>query len=258
MKLAFSKPTRHDSEQQALFSDFRSVGYAGLQLKGDQYAAPLQHPERFIERWGTDRGIVSGLIMGGQLDEAGVAALRQVFTFAHAVGSERIIFCHTLSRQGLSSADITGFATTLSELGKEARQYGLKLSLHHHYNQPVMHRPDFDVFFDAVADRAVGLTVDTAHLVKSNIVDIAGVMRDFRHVIDNIHLKDFADGEFKILGQGHINFAPVFATLHEIGFEDWMCADEESGSNLRGAMDACYQFMRSAVTPERYSPHMGA
>jgi sugar phosphate isomerase/epimerase len=73
-----------------------------------------------------------------------------------------------------------------------------------------MYRRDFDVFFDAVDDRTVTLTVDTAHLVKSGIDDIAGVLRDFREVIDNVHLKDIADGDFKVLGQGHIDFAPVF------------------------------------------------
>src|SRR5436305_2059241 len=43
-------------------------------------------------------------------------------------------------RQGLSRADIKRFAHRLSDLGKEAHQHATSLSLHHHYNQPVMYR----------------------------------------------------------------------------------------------------------------------
>ncbi len=252
MKVAFSKPTRDNPERRALFSRFRASGYDGLQLKNAQYREYIDLPARFIDAWGRETGVASGLITGGRLDAAGVATLRHMFTFAQAVGSERVIFCHSLPRQGLSSTDIAGFAKTLSDLGKEARQHGTVLSLHHHYDQPVMYRRDFDVFFDAVDDRAVTLTVDTAHLVKSGIDDIAGVLRDFREVIDNVHLKDIADGDFKVLGQGHIDFAPVFSTLDEIGYRGWLCADEESGSDLLGAMETCHQFITSALAaPKR-------
>ena len=246
MKLAFSKPTANEDEQRRLFSGFRPVGFDGLQLKSGQFARYLDEPARFRDEWGGDArtGAASALITGGRLDEDGQAALRRLFAFAQAVGSERIVFCHGQPRAGLSADDIRGFAQTLSGLGDEARQrFGVKLSLHHHYDQPVMHRDDFDIFFDAADPQSVGLTLDTAHLVKSGITDIAGLIRDFRAVLDNVHLKDFAGGEFRVLGQGDIPFAPVFAALHAIGYDGWLCADEESGSDLEGAMRTCHGFI---------------
>lgn len=249
MKLAFSKPTDNEAERQQLFTSFRSQGYESLQLKHGQYSEYLDQPERFIEQWGTEASsIASGLIAGSALDEVGIEALRRLFQFAYVVGSERIIFCHAQSRQGLSSSDIAGFARLLSNLGREAQEhYGVTLSLHHHYNQPVMYREDFAVFFDAADDRFVKLTVDTAHLVKSGITDIAGIISDYRHVIDNMHIKDIADGVFKVLGQGTIEFAPVFEALHDIGYEGWFCADEESGSDLLTAMKTCAQFIKQRL-----------
>lgn len=248
MKLAFSTPTSGNDEQRLLFTQYREVGYDGLQLKNAQYREYVATPERFLEAWGDYPGIASGLIAAGRLDEDGMIALRELFGFAGAVGCERIVFCHSVSREGLSDDEIRGFAQTLSELGKEARQRAVQLSLHHHYNQPVMHRNDFDVFFDAVHDQAIGLTVDTAHLVKSGIDDIAGLIQDFSHVIDNFHLKDFADGEFRVLGQGEIDFGPVFAAIRAIEFRGWLCADEESGtSGLIEPMEACYHFMRASL-----------
>lgn len=89
----------------------------------------------------------------------------------------------------------------------------------------------------------VGLTVDTAHLVKSGVSDIAGLIRDLRDVIDNFHLKDFADGCFRVLGTGDIDFGPVFAAILETGYDGWLSADEESGADVVEAMRQCYRFM---------------
>ena len=248
MKLAFSKPTGDDSERHLLFSRFQSHGYDGLQLKRGQFSDYLDAPERFTQDWGHYQGIASGLIMTGTLEETGVSLLRKVFKFAQSVKSERIIFCHRVSRQGLTSVDIKNSAKILSKLGNEAEQFGAKLSLHHHYDQPVMYRADFDVFFDAVEGQSVGLTVDTAHLVKSGIEDVAELIQDFRHVIDNIHLKDFADGEFKVLGQGRINFTPVFSAIQEVGYNGWLCADEESGGDIPGTMKTCSRFLKEGLS----------
>lgn len=244
MKIAFSQPTQSTEEQELLFTRYRSFGYGGLQLKHSQYGAYIAQPELFLERWGADPSrAVPGLIAGGLLDEAGVASLRVLLRFARAVGSERVIFCHGQPRQNVTHADLKHYAALLSSLGKEALDQGVSLSLHHHYDQPVMYRQDFEVFFDAVSAESVKLTVDTAHLVKSGIDDIAGIIRDYRSVLDNIHVKDIEDGAFKLLGQGTIDFAPVFAELRAINYQQWVCADEESSSVSLEAMEVCARFL---------------
>lgn len=245
MKLAFSRPTSGDAEQRLLFSSFRAAGFEGLQLKASQYQRYLDDPERFRSDWGSDPGRVSALITGGALDDAGIAALRQVIAFACSVASERVVFCHGLARRGLNRTDIQRFARILADLGKEARDNGTRLSLHHHYDQPVMHPGDFDAFFSAACEGAIGLTVDTAHLVKSGVADVPALIRDFRPFIDNVHLKDYAAGEFRVLGEGEIDFGPIFQALHESGYEGWLCADEESGSDMRAGMQTCAQFIRA-------------
>lgn len=245
MKIAFSKPTRDVDNQRQLFDGFRSAGYAGLQLKGGQYSDHLADPGGFAKAWGDDRALTTGLITMGALDDDGVAQLRRIFGFAAATGAERVIFCHNHPRDGVTGQDLVGFAHTLSELGREAADQGIALSLHHHYQQPVMHRPDFDVFF-AAADH-VGLTVDTAHLVKSGVTDVAGLIRDFSGVIDNIHAKDFQDGEFRILGRGTLDFDSIFAALHDVGYDGWLCVDEESSASLSEGLRASREFLRTQL-----------
>jgi len=247
LRFAFSKPTRGEADTRTLFTRFGEIGYDGLQLKGGQYVPYLGEPGRFRDEWGRYDGVASALIAGGGLDDDGIARLREVFAFGKAVGSEMIVFCHGAPRQRLAPDDIRGFARQLSELGKEARGRGLKLSLHNHCGQPVMRREDIEVFFDAVEGDAVGLTVDTAHLEKSGVDDIAGVIRDFSRAIDNFHLKDFAGGSFRVLGEGGIDFAPVFAAIKEIAYDGWVSTDEESGAELLGAMEHCLRFMTAGL-----------
>ncbi|MBW3625587.1 MAG: sugar phosphate isomerase/epimerase [Armatimonadetes bacterium] len=255
VKLAFSKPTADPEEQRLLFSRFREAGYDGLQLKAGQYQRYLRNPDGFLEEWGSEPGAASALIAGGRLDPEGSAALRDLIAFARAVGSERIVFCHGVPREGRTPEEIREYARILSDLGEEALTSGVRLSLHHHYNQPVMHREDFDVFFGAAKEGAVGLTVDTAHLVKSGVTDIAELLRSFRSVVDNLHLKDIAEGEFRVLGHGEIDFAPVFAALREIRYEGWLCADEESGADLLGAMGSCHRYITSRLDERQGEAH---
>ena len=123
----------------------------------------------------------------------------------------------------------------------------MKLSLHNHHGQAVMTREDLEVFFGAIEEGAVGLTVDTAHLVKSGVTDVAGVIRDFAGVIDNFHLKDYADGQWRVLGSGAIDFEPIFAAIGDIGYDGWLSTDEESDAPLLPAMEHCVEFMKAGL-----------
>jgi sugar phosphate isomerase/epimerase len=245
VRIAFSKPTRDAVELRRLFAEFRVAGYQGLQLKGGQYADYLGDPAAFTGAWGYDPALTSALITMDALDEDGIGRLRRVIAFGARTGAERIVFCHAHPRDGVTAADLAGFARTLSALGQEAADQGLALSLHHHYQQPVMHRADFDTFFAAA--RQVGLTIDTAHLARSGITDIAGLIRDFGPVIDNIHVKDYAQGEFRILGRGTLDFAAILAALRDIGYAGWLCVDEESTAGLAQGLRESRDYLREQL-----------
>ncbi|QSO49272.1 sugar phosphate isomerase/epimerase family protein [Alicyclobacillus mengziensis] len=243
MKFAFSRPTRNVVEQDELFERFWSAGFDGLQLKPNQYRAYLEDPQAFLERWGRVAGVSSALISAGTLDDEGLSFLQSVLRFAGVVGSERVVFCHTVPRDDVSSNDIRNFARILSELGEEAKELGTKLSLHHHYNQPVMYQMDMEIFFNEVTEGSVGLTIDTAHLVKSGISDVAGTIRSFAQYIDNFHLKDFADGDWRVLGEGAIDFTGIIQAMKDIQYDGWVSADEESGTDILRGMQKCRAFL---------------
>jgi sugar phosphate isomerase/epimerase len=248
VRIAFSKPTRDDTEQRDLFGGFHAAGYAGLQLKGGQYAAHLADPAAFTAQWGSDPALTSALITMGTLDhdgDNGLARLRQIIAFAAATGAERVVFCHDHPHDGVTSSDLRSYARILSALGREAVEQGVALSLHHHYQQPVMIYDDFCAFFSA-ADH-VGLTVDTAHLAKSGVTDIPRLIRDFGPVIDNVHLKDYADGQWRLLGQGTLDFKAINAALGDIAYSGWLCVDEESPAPLAEGLEVSRTYLTDVL-----------
>jgi inosose dehydratase len=257
MKLAFSIPTRSVSEEEALFSSYASTGYDGLQLKSGQFVKYLNDAGDAETTARDDPGRFSGLIFGGPLDDDGQRELRRVVRFAAAVSSERVIFWHQHSREHVTDDDVRSFAEILSDTGRYALDRNVKLSLHHHYDQPVMFPGEIETFFTAATPGTVGLTLDTAHMWKSGEDDIAGVIRRFIDVLDNVHLKDCRDdagdrrrpdgaraaASFMPLGKGEIDFDPIFAALCGTGYSSWLCVDEESGASVAESLQASRDFI---------------
>jgi len=197
-----------------------------------QFLPWLDDPDGFHRPWGDDTGLVSALIVFDTLEPAGVRRLAAAIRFAGRVGSERVVFCHDHSRTGVTEADVATFGRQLSAVGADAAAQGVKLSLHHHHGHPVMNPSDVRAFFAAVEPGTVGLTVDTGHLAKSGVVDIAEFIAEFADVTDNVHLKDFADGQWQLLGRGELDLEGVLAALDTAGYPGWLCVDEESAADL--------------------------
>src|SRR3954454_22485487 len=109
-KFAFSRPTETIEEQTTLFQNYQSFGYDGLQLKHGQYAPYLDQPEQILEQWGSLKGLGSGLITAGTLDEKNIEQLRRVYRFGEKVGTDLIIFCHLVPRETVGKNDIRRFA----------------------------------------------------------------------------------------------------------------------------------------------------
>lgn len=227
MRIAFSKPVGPD-DLDHLMRDFRSEGYEGLQLKTGQFMPFLAAPQEFLDTY-PEPGVASALVYYDELDGERLDA---VVDFAAAVGSEFVVFCHNRSRGTLVEGERVSIARELAEHAKRARDRGVGFSLHHHFDHPVMLPEDVREFWGAIEPGLIGLTVDTAHLAKSGVDDIAGFLGEFAEIVDNIHLKDYADGEWRLLGQGDLDLVAALDRLAADGFDGWLCVDEESTASL--------------------------
>lgn len=243
MKLAYSGNLQSAAEMPVMVSRFRSLGYEGLQLKGGQWTPGLKDFDAFMAEIGQVPGAVSGLITYGGLDAANVAHVRDAIDFAAKAGAERVIFCLFGSRSGLNEDGYDRYAKLFGELGREARDLNVWLSLHNHRDCPFMNEEDFRQILGRIGPGIVEMTVDTAHLGLGGVTDMAAVVREFRDFIGNFHMKDLRNGEFRMLGEGDIDFGPIFDAIRDIGYGSWISADEESGAELMKAMTHCHAFM---------------
>ncbi|KQQ05895.1 MULTISPECIES: sugar phosphate isomerase/epimerase family protein [unclassified Rathayibacter] len=239
-RLAFSKFLKAEAVP-VLIARFREEGYEGLQLKGAQYSSYIDDPSRALAELGDDPGIYSALITGDSLDEAGQERIGRTIAFAAAVGAERIVFCHGHPHDGVDASMRRSFARTLLEIAARSRGAGVAFSLHHHTDQPVMELTDFREFFDGVEPGVLGLTVDTAHLARSGVEDLPGLIDEFGAYVDNVHLKDYSvpvgrDGEWRVAGDGVLDLGGVLDALDRADYSGWICVDEESTASLEDGL----------------------
>src|SRR5262249_5650033 len=67
-----------------------------------------------------------------------------------------------------------------------------------------------------------GLTIDMGHLHCQGEVPIADQLRQWRALLWNLHIEDMRRGvhDHLMFGEGEIDFAPLFAALEEIDYQD--------------------------------------
>ncbi|HYO83920.1 MAG TPA: myo-inosose-2 dehydratase [Bryobacteraceae bacterium] len=133
----------------------------------------------------------------------------------------------------------------LNQLGKRAKQNGMRLCYHPHMGTGVMTRPDVDCLMENTDPDLVFLLLDTGHLAFAG-ADPLDVARTYGKRIKHLHIKDVrADivtkarhenlsfqqsielGVFTVPGDGAINFVPIFQALADADYEGWLVIEAE-------------------------------
>jgi inosose dehydratase len=159
---------------------------------------------------------------------------------AHGLGAQAVVV------QGgrRTSEPFTDFAflvQTFNEIGRRLADLGLVTAIHPHTGTLIETRAEIDAVLSAVDPRLVGFAPDTGQILKGGS-EVMAVLRDYQSLIGHVHLKDYIGGplpsdehgkeidrtgysNYQPLGQGAIDFRPVFALLEEIGFSGWVMVE---------------------------------
>jgi sugar phosphate isomerase/epimerase len=67
---------------------------------------------------------------------------------------------------------------------------------------------------------AFGLTIDVGHLVCNGELPVSKHLREWKHVLWNVHIEDMCRGvhDHVMFGEGEVDFADVFAGLRDAGY----------------------------------------
>ncbi len=201
--------------------------------------------------------------------ETELEAYRQHVMFLSDMGSKVISTCEvggslhfdprrTSNESEIVALDEAGWvslAEGLNEAGAIAREYGMKLTYHHHGGTVVESPEEIDRLMEMTDPNLVYLLFDTGHAYYGG-ADPLTVLRKHYCRIAYVHLKDIRQevldqarankdnfvscirkGVFTVPGDGCIDFAPVFNELFRRGYDGWAILEGEQDPGLHPAYE---------------------
>lgn len=136
-------------------------------------------------------------------------------------------------------------AKGFNEMGRIAKDKGMKMTVHHHMGTGVQTAEEIDKLMELTDPNLVFLLFDSGHLTFAGI-DPLPVLKKYVKRVRHVHLKDvrnvvyetvkpnnlcFLDavraGVFTVPGDGDVDFKPIFDVLDEAGYEGWVVVEAE-------------------------------
>lgn len=136
-------------------------------------------------------------------------------------------------------------ASGLNELGRIARNEGLRLAYHHHMGTGIQTVQETQRLLNDTNPEDVYLLYDSGHFAFSG-EDPVAALKLFVSRVGHVHLKDVRteryeeakqkdmsfleavrNGVFTVPGDGDIDFEPIFKTLEMENYKGWMVVEAE-------------------------------
>ena len=144
-------------------------------------------------------------------------------------------------RGGYSAGEIKSLGASMNELGRMAKDLGLRVGYHPHFGTLGETREGLERVLDVTDPQYVGLIADVAHL-KLGGSDPAEVIRTYHQRLILVHLKDVRRDAYELarqnrdqvgklnprfceIGHGVVDLATVTSTLREIRYQGWVIVE---------------------------------
>ena len=133
----------------------------------------------------------------------------------------------------------------LEQIGKQAKDLGMKIVYHHHMGTGIQTRKEIDRLMEITDPNLVYLLADTGHITFAGD-NALSLVKDYVARIKHVHLKDirahilhlvkekklsFLDavkaGVFTVPGDGCIDYRPIFKCLDENNYTGWFVVEAE-------------------------------
>jgi inosose dehydratase len=242
-------------------ADVAKAGYAGVEL-GHKFPRDAAVLKPLLDAHGI--ALVSGWYSGRLLERdsnSEIAALKAHASLLAEMGCEVLIFAEVTGcihsdistrlsqRPRIAGTEWQHFGQRLSEVGKAAADFGLRLCYHHHMGTVVQSRDDIDALMQATTDD-VQLLLDTGHAWFAG-ADPVKLAETYAARIGHLHCKDIRepqmrhcinrdcsfldamlDGVFTVPGDGCIDYAGVFAALGKVSYSGWAVVEAEQDPSV--------------------------
>lgn len=156
--------------------------------------------------------------------------------------------------------DLRRLAARMNDIGREVGKRGITLCFHPHIDTCVETPHDIDVFVHETDPDAVGLALDTAHVLAGG-GDPVQIMRDTIDRVKYLHIKDiampnnpgstFVGAEryraFCDLGQGSVDFVAIGEVLRESRYAGPVVAELDFSGDPNQSAQTARQYLRETI-----------
>jgi inosose dehydratase len=205
----------------------KEIGYDGFELVYNQKL--LQDADRFRDICLKENITLAAMYYGSDFylrdKNAGeISDVRNVVDCLSRIGGTYMIVGfgpRRTDRHGLTRDEYNIMAEILNEVGRICNHKGIVCCLHPHINQTIERSHEIRKLFDVVDTRLTKMCIDTGHVYAGGS-DPAEIILEYRDIIKYVHMKDYIDGTYTILGRGEIDNDAILKALVDTGYEGWI------------------------------------
>lgn len=169
--------------------------------------------------------------------------IRKTASLAAELGAEILVLGGgALRAGGRLTDDMNYLAEGLDKVTEIAKAHGLVACYHPHHGTLVETPEEITSLLQLTA---INLCPDTGHILEAggNPVEI---IRQFKQRIRYIHLKDFQQGEFVLLGCGDVDVKAILSELHSVAYDGWITVElDRYDGPPREAAETAMDYLKS-------------
>ncbi|MCJ7990070.1 sugar phosphate isomerase/epimerase [Priestia sp. OVS21] len=240
------------STEEAL-KDIAEVGYKGFEMFDGNLMEFKDRKAEFralLNRYSLDFiGVYTGgnFIFPDILEEE-LLKIEEVAALASELGAKHLVIGGGAIRaNGILESDYTDLGNALNRVVVIAEKYNLIPSYHPHLGTNV-EAPD--QLGKLMALTTINLCPDTAH-IEAGGGNPVEVIKKYADRIKYIHFKDYYNGEFLPLGEGHQKFDQMIQVLDEIGYDEWLTVELDSYNDPKKGAEISFNFLLSFETANK-------
>ena len=202
------------------------IGYAGVELAGYN-GLSVSEIKRLLD---DNNLLVAGMHAGLELLEN---SFDQVVADSVTLGLEYVIVPYLADNRRQSIDDYKRLANELNSIGDKLKANQLTLCYHNHAFEFEKFGGEvyaYDVLFDQTDPNLVKVEMDAFWVTKAG-EDPVAYLRKYKNRVPLIHVKDMTaapESTFAEVGEGVIDFAPIFEAAEEAGTEYYVVEQDQT------------------------------
>ncbi len=151
--------------------------------------------------------------------------IKKAATLAAALGAKYLILGGgALRAAGAQEADYARLADGLNQARDIAQACGLTACYHPHHGTLVETPAEIA---NILRLTPISLCPDTGHVLEAG-GDPVEIIRQYHDRIPYLHLKDYGQGDFRVLGQGAVDIPGILEALSAAGYQGWITVELDS------------------------------